>query len=92
MEIQEIQQRCIQLIADAKKIPPTMILPTTTFEELDVDSLDRVSFAFDVEEIYNIAIPESALATIQSVEQMASGIQAALAAKGVLSSPQEGCA
>jgi acyl carrier protein len=81
MNINEIQDRCTQLLADAKKIPPETIHATTTFEELEVDSLDRVSLAFDVEEIYDIIIPESALATIRSVEEMALGIQKAIDAK-----------
>ena len=81
VDITEIEQRCTQLVADAKKIPAETISPDTTFEELQVDSLDRVSLAFDVEEIYGIAIPESALATIHSVGDMAAGIREALEAK-----------
>ncbi|MBS1813492.1 MAG: acyl carrier protein [Acidobacteria bacterium] len=78
---EEIQQRCIQLIAEQKQILPEAITPATTFNELNVDSLDRVTLAFDVEEIYGIAIPESSLATIHSVGDMAEGIEKAIAMK-----------
>ena len=90
MSIEDIQQRCIQLIAQQKQISPESIGPATTFEELHVDSLDRVTLAFDIEEAYDIAIPESALATIHSVGEMADGIQKAIAMKQANNASAEG--
>ena len=90
MSTEEIQQRCIQLIAEQKQISPDTITPATTFEELNVDSLDRVTLAFDVEEAYDIAIPESALATIRSVGEMADAIEKAIAMKQANASQTEG--
>ena len=82
-QLEEIQQHCIELVATAKKVPPETISPASTFEEIGLDSLDKVTLAFDVEEAYDIAIPESALATIQSIGAMAAAIQQAVAAKPV---------
>lgn len=78
---QEITQNCIKLIAEVKRIDPESISPDATFEEIGLDSLDRVSLAFDIEEAYGIQIPESALSKIQSVPEMAAGIEEALAKK-----------
>jgi len=80
-QLEEIQQHCIKLIATAKKVPPETLLPASTFEEIGLDSLDKVTLAFDVEEAYDIAIPESALATIDNIGKMAAAIQQAVAAK-----------
>ena len=87
-QLETIQQRCIELIAAAKKIPPETLSPASTFEEIGLDSLDKVTLAFDVEEAYDIAIPESALATIQSIGAMAAAIQQAVEAKPVATDPQ----
>ena len=88
MDTEKIQQHCIELIAAAKKVPPETITPASTFEEIGLDSLDRVTLAFDLEEAYDIAIPESALATIKSVSEMAAAIQQAVAAKPVATDSQ----
>jgi len=80
-QLETIQQHCIKLIATAKKVPPETLSPASTFEEIGLDSLDKVTLAFDVEEAYDIAIPESALATIDNIGKMAAAIQQAVAAK-----------
>jgi len=87
-QLEKIQQHCIELIAAAKKVPPETLSPASTFEEIGLDSLDKVTLAFDVEEAYDIAIPESALATIQSIGAMAAAIQQAVEAKSVTPSAQ----
>ncbi|QEE31513.1 acyl carrier protein [Terriglobus albidus] len=86
--MEKIRQHCIELIAAAKKVPPETLSPASTFEEIGLDSLDKVTLAFDVEEAYDIAIPESALATIQSISDMAAAIQQAVAAKPVTTDSQ----
>jgi acyl carrier protein len=78
---QTIEDRCIDLIAQAKQIPRESVLPESTFEELGLDSLDKVTLAFDIEETYDIDIPESSLATIRSLAEMVAGIERAVAAK-----------
>ncbi|WP_246153458.1 acyl carrier protein [Terriglobus albidus] len=87
-QLEKIRQHCIELIAAAKKVPPETLSPASTFEEIGLDSLDKVTLAFDVEEAYDIAIPESALATIQSISDMAAAIQQAVAAKPVTTDSQ----
>ena len=87
-QLEKIQQHCIELIAAAKKVPPETLSPASTFEEIGLDSLDKVTLAFDVEEAYDIAIPESALATIDNIGAMAAAIQQAVAAKPVVTEEQ----
>jgi acyl carrier protein len=77
----ETAARCIALIAAVKQIPAETITSGSTFDELGMDSLDRMTLAFDVEESYDIAIPESRLATIHSVGDMVAGVEEAIHAK-----------
>ncbi|HEX4067012.1 MAG TPA: acyl carrier protein [Acidobacteriaceae bacterium] len=84
----EIAQECIALIAKQKSIPPESItLRSVLVEDLGLDSLDRVSIAFDLEEKYEIEIPESQLDQIKTVQDMVSGIEQALAQKNSAAAP-----
>jgi acyl carrier protein len=73
-----IADECIALIAKQKSIPPDQIRLESTFDELALDSLDRVSLAFDIEERYEIEIPEDKLGQIKTVNDMVAGIEEAL--------------
>jgi acyl carrier protein len=76
-----IAEECIALIAKQKSIEPEQIHLDSSFEELAVDSLDRVSLAFDIEEKYEIEIPESMIEKIRTVRDMVTGVEEALRQK-----------
>jgi acyl carrier protein len=79
----DVAQECIALIAKQKSIPPEGItLESALVEDLGLDSLDRVSIAFDLEEKYEIEIPEDRLGQIRTVRDMVTGIEQALERKG----------
>ena len=80
-----IVDECIALIAKQKSIAPEQIRVESTFDELALDSLDRVSLAFDIEEKYGIEIPEDKLGQIKTVKDMVTGIEEALRQKGAAS-------
>ena len=80
-----IADECIALIAKQKSITPDQIRLDSTFDELALDSLDRVSLAFDIEEMYEIEIPEHKLGQIKTVNDMVTGIEDALRQKGAAS-------
>jgi acyl carrier protein len=77
----EVAEECISLIAKQKSIDPEQIHLDSSFEEMAVDSLDRVSLAFDIEEKYEIEIPESMIEKIKTVRDMVTGIEEALRQK-----------
>ena len=78
----DVAQECIALIAKQKSIPPeTITMESALVEDLGLDSLDRVSIAFDLEEKYEIEIPESRLDQIRTVEDMVAGVEQAVAQK-----------
>lgn len=70
----DIAQRCIDIIAKSKGIPADSISLTSTFDELNIDSLDKINISFEVEEMFNIEIPDDALGTIKTVGDMVDGV------------------
>ena len=70
----EVASRCIHIIAKAKSIPPDAITLASTFDELNIDSLDKINISFEVEEAFNIEIPDDSLGTILTVGDMVDGV------------------
>ena len=77
----DIAKRSIEIIAKAKNIPTDTITLDTTFEELNIDSLDKINISFEVEEAFNIAIPDDALGSLKTVGDVVRGVEQLVAAK-----------
>lgn len=77
----ELEEECIRRIAEEKLIPRDSITLDTTLESLAIDSLDRVTLAFDLEEQYGVEIPETKLHQITTVGDVAVAVQQALTKK-----------
>jgi acyl carrier protein len=70
----DIAQRCIEIIAKSKGIPADSITLDSTFDFLNIDSLDKINISFEVEEAFSIEIPDEALGTIKTVGDMVRGV------------------
>ncbi|MGD0443645.1 MAG: acyl carrier protein [Edaphobacter sp.] len=70
----DIATRCIEIIAKSKSIPADTVTLGSTFDELNVDSLDKINICFEVEETFNVEIPDEALGTIKTVGDMVDGV------------------
>ena len=70
----DIATRCIDIIAKSKSIPPESITLASTFEELNIDSLDKINISFEVEEAFNIDIPDDALGSLKTVGDVVNGV------------------
>ena len=77
----ELQRECIRRIAEAKQVSPDAVGLDATLDSLAVDSLDRVTLSFDLEEQYGVEIPEAELHRIQTVGDVAAAVERALAKK-----------
>jgi acyl carrier protein len=77
----DIAKRSIEIIAKAKNIPTDDITLNTTFEELNIDSLDKINISFEVEEAFDIAIPDDALGSLKTVGDVVRGVEQLVAAK-----------
>jgi acyl carrier protein len=72
--MKDIANRCIEIIAKSKGISPDSITLNSTFDELNIDSLDKINISFEVEEAFAIEIPDEALGTLKTVGDMVEGV------------------
>ena len=70
----DIAIRCIDIIAKSKSIPANTVTLASTFDELNIDSLDKINISFEVEEAFDVEIPDDALGTIKTVGDMVDGV------------------
>ncbi|WP_263366352.1 acyl carrier protein [Edaphobacter bradus] len=77
----DIATRCIEIIAKSKNIPADTINLDTTFEQLNIDSLDKINISFEVEEAFDINIPDEALGSLKNVGDVVNGVRQLVANK-----------
>jgi acyl carrier protein len=70
----DIATRCIEIVAKSKSIPADTVTLASTFDELNIDSLDKINISFEVEEAFAIEIPDDALGTLKTVGDMVEGV------------------
>lgn len=70
----DVASRCIEIIAKSKSIPAESVKLDSTFEELKIDSLDKINISFEVEEAFNIEIPDDALGSLKTVGDVVNGV------------------
>lgn len=69
MSQEEIFQKVNEIITSKKGFQPDTISMDSTFEELDMDSLDSVELISDLEDHYNVSIPNQELLAIKTVRE-----------------------
>ena len=79
-ELDPLEKKVIELIAQKKRIPPESITLDSTFLELGIDSLDGMDLLFTFEESFKLTIPDDTAQQMKSVRQVAAALQTALAA------------
>jgi acyl carrier protein len=70
----DIASRCIEIIAKSKSIPADSIKLDSTFDELNIDSLDKINISFEVEDAFQIEIPDDALGNLKTVNDIVNGV------------------
>lgn len=55
--------------------------PTSTFEELGIDSLDGIQIVFALENEFDVSIPDDAAKSIRGIADIVEGIEKLLAEK-----------
>jgi acyl carrier protein len=70
----DIANRCIDIIAKSKNLPANTVTLASSFDELNIDSLDKINISFEVEEAFSIEIPDEALSTLKTVGDMVEGV------------------
>ncbi len=64
-----IEQKVIQVIAQSQKVPVETVTRDTTFEEIGMTSLDALALIFDLEEEFNISIPNEEAMGLRTVRE-----------------------
>ena len=76
-----IQARVLRVIATTQRIPLEKVKPESTFEELGIDSLDRLNILFDLESEFDIEIDDEEAKKVQNIPEMIAGITHLVEAK-----------
>lgn len=84
-----VAQRCIEIIAKSKGLPVESISLASNFDDLAIDSLDKINISFEVEDAFSIEIPDNALGSLKTVGDVVTGVEGLLAEKAAKLTPQE---
>ncbi len=70
MDRDAIARKAIVAIARAKQRPPAEIRPESNFEELGIDSLDSIEILFQLEEEFDLEIPDEVAQGVDTVGEV----------------------
>jgi acyl carrier protein len=83
MTTQEIQDKVVEIIAKQLEIEKEKIKPETKIaEDLGADSLDRAEMVMDLEDEFDVSIPDDAETKIKSVGDTVTFSEAEMKKKG----------
>ena len=74
-EVKQIFQKTLKV--DAEKLEPGTVLK----DDLNLDSLDMIEVVYEVEDHFDVQIPEESIKEIRTFQQVVDGLHAALEAK-----------
>jgi acyl carrier protein len=74
-----VEAEVLAAIAEAKKIPVDQIDADAPVADLQIDSLDIVTLAFDLEDRLQITIPDESIQSIRTVRDIVNGVEALMA-------------
>jgi acyl carrier protein len=78
---ESVQGRVLRVIATARQRPVESVTPDSTFDELGIDSLDRLNLLFDLEGEFDIQIDDEQAKSVKNVREMIDGITLLVNAK-----------
>ena len=74
----EVFERIKDLIVTKKGVDAEKVIIDSSFEELGMDSLDAVELVADMEEIFNVNIPNTDLQNFKTIRQAVEGLEKAI--------------
>lgn len=72
---ESVQDRVLRVIAVKQRLPVESVTPDSTFEQLGIDSLDRLNILFDLEGEFDIQIDDEEAKKVTNMREMIAGIQ-----------------
>jgi acyl carrier protein len=85
----EVAEKVLAVIAQIKRLPAESVALDSSFEELGIDSLDGMNILFELENEFDINIPDEQARSIRSVREMVDGVKKLIAAPAATSAPSE---
>ena len=72
----DLAARVIAVVAAARSLPPEQVRLDSTLQELGIDSLDGLELFFDLEEAFDVKIPDEVARQVRSVRDIAERLAA----------------
>jgi acyl carrier protein len=76
-----VSVKVMEAVAKVKRIPLESITPASRLEDLGMDSLDGLNLFFELEEAFDISIPDEEARALRSVADIINGIGRLLEAR-----------
>ncbi len=77
----ELSQRVMKVIAETQHLPPEKVTIDSSFQDLNIDSLDGMQILFALENEFDINIPDDSAREIKSIQEMIEGVRQLVNAK-----------
>jgi acyl carrier protein len=74
-----LTQRVIAVIARTRELPPEQISLESSFAELGIDSLQGLNLLFELENEFNVNIPNPYALNVKGVRDLVEGLEKILA-------------
>ena len=82
MSQQEIEEKVMAILTKSRRDPAVVPTLDTRFEELKLESIDVMCAVFDLEEEFNVTIPDGAAENMRCIRDVVSSIVTALSTSG----------
>ncbi len=78
---QDIENSVIKLIAKQKSLNPSDITSESTLEALGVTSLEAITVVYDIEEKFDVEVPDDILDKLDTVHDIVDGVASLISEK-----------
>jgi len=79
---EEIAEEVKKIFQKTLKVEPDKLKPETVLkDDLNLDSLDMIEVVYEVEDHFDVQIPEDSIKEIRTFQQVVDGLHAAMSSK-----------
>ena len=79
---ERVFQKVRDILSEKKGVSPDAIGMDSSFEELELDSLDAVELIADLEDAFGVNVPNTDLQKVRTIRDAVEGLSKAMAEKG----------
>ncbi len=74
-EADQLGEKVIEIIVRTQHLPADCVKSDSTFEQLNIDSLDGINIVFELEKEFDIEIPDEGVMSLRSVQDTVDGVR-----------------